>query len=201
MIDLTPTKVLWRWISPLLIISYGFAYTPLVFTSTMFFELFLQSFKTAFGASPEFHLEQAPLMAAYTIAFQLISTFLHYWHHRSMHSISVLWKIHKCHHSADVLTPITVTRNHPISGFLNQTRNGLCFGLTTAIFVYLFDQEMKLYKVVGGIGIFTLLHSTLGLSYLRHSRLWISFGPAVERFILGPPQHQVHHSKDPMHYS
>jgi predicted lipoprotein len=35
---------------------------------------------------------------------------------------------------------------------------------------------------------------------LRHSHVWLSYGPRMERILLSPAQHQVHHSVDPRHY-
>jgi sterol desaturase/sphingolipid hydroxylase (fatty acid hydroxylase superfamily) len=35
---------------------------------------------------------------------------------------------------------------------------------------------------------------------LRHSHVWLSFGPVLERVISSPAQHQIHHSDAPRHF-
>jgi len=32
---------------------------------------------------------------------------------------------------------------------------------------------------------------------LRHSHVWLSYGPWLERWFISPAQHQIHHSRDP----
>jgi len=42
-----------------------------------------------------------------------------YWlHHYLCHRVSFLWEFHKVHHTANVLTPITVFRVHPVDTWL-----------------------------------------------------------------------------------
>ena len=36
---------------------------------------------------------------------------------------------------------------------------------------------------------------------LRHSHIWLSFGPFVEHIFFSPAQHQIHHSTDPRHFN
>ena len=61
--------------------------------------------------------------------------FAHYLHHR----IPYLWSFHKTHHSAEVLTPITAFRFHPIKLILNGFILSLCVGPLVGIYKYLFD--------------------------------------------------------------
>jgi sterol desaturase/sphingolipid hydroxylase (fatty acid hydroxylase superfamily) len=49
--------------------------------------------------------------------------------HLASHRSPWLWELHKVHHSAEVLTPFTLYRLHPIEGFLNRSRGTL----TTAL--------------------------------------------------------------------
>lgn len=44
----------------------------------------------------------------------LLSDFLAYWAHRSMHRIPFLWRIHAMHHSSESLTWLAATRVHPL---------------------------------------------------------------------------------------
>jgi hypothetical protein len=36
---------------------------------------------------------------------------------------------------------------------------------------------------------------------LRHSHVWLSFGPVVEHVLNSPAQHQIHHSDAPRHFN
>jgi hypothetical protein len=36
---------------------------------------------------------------------------------------------------------------------------------------------------------------------LRHSHVWLSFGPVLERVLSSPAQHQIHHSDAPRHFN
>jgi len=63
----------------------------------------------------------------------LPSDFALYWMHRFYHRWNVIWPLHAVHHSAEVMTPFTTYRQHPLSllltgwgvaGFV-----GLCQGL------------------------------------------------------------------------
>src|SRR6056297_395478 len=49
-------------------------------------------------------------MLAATIIIVMAGDFCKYWAHRWHHEIPILWPFHAVHHSADVLTPLTVMR-------------------------------------------------------------------------------------------
>ncbi len=36
---------------------------------------------------------------------------------------------------------------------------------------------------------------------LRHSNIWLSYGPILSRIIISPAQHQIHHSTDEKHFN
>ncbi|MBC7171632.1 MAG: sterol desaturase family protein [Polyangiaceae bacterium] len=136
--------------------------------------------------------------AAYTLCLFVADDFTRYLVHRVMHRVPVLWQIHKVHHSAEVLTPLTIYRVHPLESVLMTVRAALTAGLVTGAFFYLYRDALTGWAVVG-VNVFSAAFTALG-SNLRHSHVWISFGPYVERLFLSPAQHQVHHSSDPRHY-
>jgi sterol desaturase/sphingolipid hydroxylase (fatty acid hydroxylase superfamily) len=53
--------------------------------------------------------------------------------------------------------------------------------------------------MIAGINAFFVV-ANAGLSALHHSHVWLSYGPVVERIIISPAQHQIHHSQDPAHH-
>ncbi len=133
--------------------------------------------------------------ATYTLALFLVSDFSRYLLHRWLHTVPWLWELHKVHHSAEVLTPFTVYRSHPIEGLLFALRGALVTGVVTGVFFHLFRAELGVLDVLG-VNALAFTFNLLG-SNLRHSHVWLSYGPWIERVLISPAQHQVHHSVEP----
>ena len=129
----------------------------------------------------------------YTITLFLVSDFTRYWLHRFLHTIPILWEFHKVHHSAKVLTPITFYRVHPIENFLFGLRYSLSVGFVTGIFVYFFGAMIDIYAVVG-VNVFLFVFSVFGAN-LRHSHVPFSYPRILEKWLMSPKQHQIHHSR------
>ena len=64
----------------------------------------------------------------FTISFFIVDDFSKFLVHMLMHKIKFLWCFHKIHHSAEVLTPMTVFRTHPIEGIIFVLRNAISQG-------------------------------------------------------------------------
>ncbi|WP_415063193.1 sterol desaturase family protein [Bdellovibrio sp.] len=133
----------------------------------------------------------------FTFAVFVWDDFLRFFNHWLMHKIPVLWEFHKLHHSARVLTPITLYRAHPVESFFAVLRNSLSLGVALGVFIFIFGSSFSLWTLMGING-FGFLFNLVGAN-LRHSQIPLGFG-AVERILISPIQHQVHHSKDPRHY-
>ena len=129
----------------------------------------------------------------YTITLFLVSDFTRYWLHRFLHTIPFLWEFHKVHHSAKVLTPITFYRVHPVENFLFGLRYSLSVGFVTGIFVYFFGAMIDIYAVVG-VNVFLFVFSVFGAN-LRHSHVPFSYPRILEKWLMSPKQHQIHHSR------
>jgi sterol desaturase/sphingolipid hydroxylase (fatty acid hydroxylase superfamily) len=129
----------------------------------------------------------------YTISIFLVSDFSRYWLHRFLHTIPFLWEFHKIHHSAKVLTPITFYRVHPVENFLFGLRYSLSIGLVTGVFIYFFGAMIDIYMIFG-VNAFIFIFSIFG-SNLRHSHVAISYGRFIEKWLISPKQHQIHHSR------
>ncbi len=138
-----------------------------------------------------FSYKQIVLM--YTISIFVVSDFTRYWLHRFLHTIPFLWEFHKIHHSAKVLTPITFYRVHPVENFLFGLRYSLSVGFVTGVFIYFFGAKVDIYMVFG-VNIILFVFSLFG-SNLRHSHIPFSYGEFIEKWLLSPKQHQIHHDK------
>ena len=123
------------------------------------------------------------------------SDFSRYLLHRLCHQIPLLWQFHQVHHSAEVMTPLTLYRSHPVENLLFTIRGILVTGLITGVFFYFFGTRAVQYQFLG-VNFFGLLFNFFGAN-LRHSHVWISYGSIVERVFLSPAQHQLHHSAHP----
>jgi sterol desaturase/sphingolipid hydroxylase (fatty acid hydroxylase superfamily) len=113
--------------------------------------------------------------------------------HRTMHRVPALWELHKLHHSAEVLTPITLYRIHPIESLLNQTRGVLTLGLVTGLFAWAFPGKLRAWEILG-VEAIGFVWTALGAN-LRHSHVWLTWGRALEHLFISPAMHQVHHAR------
>jgi sterol desaturase/sphingolipid hydroxylase (fatty acid hydroxylase superfamily) len=118
--------------------------------------------------------------------------------HLLAHRIPVLWEFHKIHHSAAVLTPITVLRMHPVDIVLNAWGVGVFVGLVKGVFTYGYAAEVSAFTVSElDIGTFAFF---LAGYHLRHTHIWLPFPKYIRNFISSPVLHQIHHSDQPRHY-
>jgi sterol desaturase/sphingolipid hydroxylase (fatty acid hydroxylase superfamily) len=118
--------------------------------------------------------------------------------HWLQHKLPVLWEFHKVHHSAEVLTPITVLRMHPVDIVLNALTTALLLGAANGVFLYLYAGAVAEMTVIGANVLSFLFF--LGGYHLRHSHVWILFPRGLREHISSPALHHIHHSKDPRHY-
>ncbi len=134
-----------------------------------------------------------------TLLLLMVSDFGTYWVHRVHHESRIFWPFHSLHHSAEVMTPITVFRKHPVYDLISTMVKGLFIGTLQGIFLAVFSQDPTFVTIVGvnaGYFLFNMAGSNL-----RHSHIWLSFGRVVEHVIISPAQHQIHHSLAPEHHN
>lgn len=143
-------------------------------------------------------LRSNPLnLFCFTILAFVFDDFLRFFHHVLMHKVPFLWRFHKTHHSARILTPITLYRAHPVESAMSAVRNSFASGVMIGVFIFLFESQFNVFTVLG-INFFGFTFNILA-SNLRHSHIPLSFGP-LEKIFISPKQHQIHHSTDPRHY-
>lgn len=128
----------------------------------------------------------------------LAQDFCRYWNHYLHHEHKYLWPFHAVHHSAEVMTPITFMRAHPMYSALQALMISAIVGTV---------QALILFAVVGQITPSIVYFGTLAFNiyvffggHLRHSHVWLSYGRKLEHILISPAQHQVHHSSDPKHH-
>ena len=134
----------------------------------------------------------------FTSFFFLLDDFSRFVLHLALHKVPSLWEFHKFHHSAETLTPLTVTRTHPVEAILFTLRSAIVQGGTIAIFIFLFGQQLSLFTILG-VNIFVVLFHGLG-SNLRHSHISVSYPNVIENCLMSPAQHHLHHSSSQKHF-
>ena len=134
----------------------------------------------------------------FTLFIFLLDDFSKYWVHRWMHKWPILWALHKVHHSAEVLTPMTVYRTHPLEGIVFTLRGTFTQGVSISTFIFFFGNNVDLFTVLG-VNVLLFLFNTAG-SNLRHSHIGIRYWSWLEYILISPAQHQLHHSVAQMHH-
>jgi sterol desaturase/sphingolipid hydroxylase (fatty acid hydroxylase superfamily) len=132
----------------------------------------------------------------YTVGFFIAYDFGRFVAHSLLHDVPLLWDFHKVHHSAEVLTPLTSYRTHPVDLFVMASVPNVTTGLVTGVAWYLCDGQIGFHTFLGlhaGIALFNLIGN------LRHWQVWISFGPVLNRWLISPAHHQIHHSREARH--
>ena len=146
-----------------------------------------------------FHATSAGTVAIlFTAFFFIFDDFSRFFVHRLMHKIPFLWAFHQVHHSAETMTPFTIFRTHPIEGVIFILRTSIVQGVVISVFIFLFGSKVDLVTVFGASLGVVIFHS-LG-SNLRHSHIKIRYPKIIERILISPGQHQIHHSTEKKHF-
>ncbi len=133
-----------------------------------------------------------------TLCLFIVDDFMRFLSHYLEHRVPFLWELHKVHHSARVLNFLTAERHHPIA--IVYTSLLMCVGaiIVNALFLSVFADKISTIVWLGG-NIFWVASNFLG-GTLRHSSVWLSYGPKIERWLISPAQHQIHHSASSQHF-
>jgi len=150
-----------------------------------------------FGSVNLIQLPWLLIAAVFTAVFFVAEDLSRFLLHRAMHRIPFLWRYHKTHHSAQILTPLTLHRVHPIEICLYYARGVLVFGVVSGVFIYVFGSKLSALDILGVDALGFLFNMVA--ANLRHSHIWLSFG-RFERVFISPAQHQIHHSTAPEHH-
>ena len=138
------------------------------------------------------------VVITYTSTVFLLDDFTKYIVHRWMHKFPILWALHKVHHTAEQLTPITIFRTHPFEGIVFSLRSAFTQGLAISCFFYFFGSSVSLVTVLGA-NVLVFAFNVCG-SNLRHSHIGIQYWSWLEYILISPAQHQLHHSIAEEHY-
>ena len=181
-------RVFTFFISPLLL-------TQLIVATFLFNQLLkIDWLTTASG----YAVSKSFVVFSYTATVFLLDDLTKYVVHRWMHKFPVLWALHKVHHTAEQLTPITIFRTHPLEGIVFSLRSAFTQGIAISSFFYLFGSSVSLMTVLGA-NVLVFAFNVCG-SNLRHSHIGIRYWNWLEYVLISPAQHQLHHSIAEEHY-
>jgi sterol desaturase/sphingolipid hydroxylase (fatty acid hydroxylase superfamily) len=139
------------------------------------------------------------LAGGLTTVLQFLAFELSYWAlHFAFHRLPSLWEIHKVHHSAEVMTPLTTGRLHPIEFIAFANSGGLALGVTYGVTRWLFGPDAAPFELFH-LNILLLLYLATS-HHLRHSGIWIAATGWLGHVVHSPAHHRIHHSTDPRHF-
>ena len=137
-------------------------------------------------------IPKSAVVLLFTLTIFLLDDLTKYFVHRWMHKFPILWALHKVHHSATELTPLTIYRTHPLEGVVFSLRSAFSQGTAISVFFFLFGDKVTLASVLG-VNIVIFIFNVAGAN-LRHSHIGIRYWSWLEYILISPAQHQLHHS-------
>jgi sterol desaturase/sphingolipid hydroxylase (fatty acid hydroxylase superfamily) len=119
----------------------------------------------------------------------LLHDFWFYWSHRIEHKVPVLWAFHKLHHSDELMNTSTWARDHFLQGGWRAFFSLFTLGMIV-------DLDLT---EAGKAALYSNMFLA-GLSQFYHSAIRVRL-PWVDRILVTPQVHRIHHSVDPEHYN
>jgi sterol desaturase/sphingolipid hydroxylase (fatty acid hydroxylase superfamily) len=180
---------IWLWVlerilRPLWAVSLFAAVAPFTEQSV------IGSLQWLFGATPALQINYA-WMLLYSLVSLLCYDFMFYAIHYTMHKVPALWAIHKVHHSAEVLTPLTRSREHFLAGPVWAAGAAFSYSIAGGIFAYLFDGGIT-QATIFNIGFFSLIFGFNGS--FRHYHVQFHYPRWLSKWLQSPVMHHTHHS-------
>lgn len=136
-------------------------------------------------------------MLLYSLVIMLYYDFVFFLIHYTEHKVPALWAIHKVHHSAEVLTPLTRYREHFLEGPIYAAGAALSYGFAAGLFAWLCEGDITQATLLN-IGFFTLLFGFTGV--FRHYHVQFHYPRWLSLWLHSPVMHHVHHSYLPQHW-
>ena len=173
-----------------------FVIAPLLLGSAVCSELTYHELSARLGPHterPESWLLWGTVVFIAVIAADFGTFYTHYLDHK----IGAMWEFHKVHHAADFLIPITNKRFHPVQQLFDNGGVALTTGVALGACAY--ALSLPIYdNTIAGIDAYFLVNA-LSFYHLRHSHIPMAYG-RLEKWLLSPAQHQLHHSREDRHW-
>jgi len=178
-------------------ILFVFVFSEIVVTSKGVQTLTERGFG-ALAKSPEIQLPDWLAILLTTLLWILAIDFGLWLGHYLMHKIPVLWEFHKVHHSAEVLTPVTAGRMHPLDDIFTGLFGSVLGGAASGTCYYLLAPKAHMFGILQ-LNVLTSIFYVAGF-HLRHSHIWLPYKGWFGRIFVSPAHHQLHHSRMERHW-
>ena len=175
---------------------HPFWYATLILTVGTATEAGVITLLSSIGTTPDLE-SSLGWMLLYSLCTLLIYDFVFYAIHYTEHKVPALWAIHKVHHSAEVLTPLTRYREHFLEGPLYAAGSAFSYGLAGGVFGWLFNGGIT-QATLFNIGFFSLLFGFNGS--FRHYHVAFHYPRWLSKWLHSPVMHHTHHSYLPQHW-
>ena len=179
-----------RGLMPIWVIAFLGTAAPFIEQNTM------AGLGALFGPSPELKISVL-WQFAYAVTTFLIADMIFFFTHLMMHKTKIGWAVHKVHHSAQVLTPLTRSREHFIAAPIWALGPAIGLSFAGAIFSYLFNGPITGITIMN-IGVFSLLYALNG--NFRHYHISFRYPRWLEYWLQSPGMHHTHHSHLEKHW-
>ena len=152
------------------------------------------------ATGPHAPLVANPLVAqaVMTLVLFLAYDFSYWLDHYLKHVVPALWPFHRVHHTAELLTPLTATRVHPVDTLIFVNIQVVIMGAVNgALHAALGDSTSSFTIGATNVIVVLFLYTVI---HLQHSHVPIRFSGVWGRIFFSPVHHHIHHSSDPAHY-
>ena len=178
---------------------YGLAFGWAVLSYQFLSNGVISALVALFGPTHPSALPEIVSRSIITVMLFLAYEFGYWLNHYLSHRIPFMWEFHRVHHSAEVLTPITSCRVHPVYTIIFANILAISAATTNGVANYVFGDTSYQYALSDtNIILVLFIHTYV---HLQHTHLWISFRGLLGRVFMSPAHHQVHHSTDPRHFN
>ena len=152
----------------------------------------------AFGVMPPLAIAPLARDAIFTLALFVVYDFSYWVDHFLKHKIRLLWEFHRVHHTAEVLSPLTVFRMHPIDSLIFTNIVAVAVGTVYGIGTHVFGSAAHEAALSGtNIILVVFIFATV---HLQHSHIDIRFRGWLGKIFFSPAHHHIHHSTLVEHY-
>jgi sterol desaturase/sphingolipid hydroxylase (fatty acid hydroxylase superfamily) len=138
----------------------------------------------------------AGVVVSFTLLTALAYDYGRFLSHFVQHRVPVLWEFHKVHHSAEVLTPISSFRAHPIDQMIEFLFRLIGTAVVSGVFAHFYATGIAELTVLNYSALTFVYYLT---AHLRHSHIPVGFG-RFSTVMVSPVMHQLHHSANPDHF-
>ena len=128
-----------------------------------------------------FNLAPTPIWIAGVLSFLLLDLLI-YWQHRLFHTVPLLWRVHRMHHTDTSIDVTTALRFHPIEMVLSLLLKSCAVVL--------------LGVPVVAVLVFEIMLNATAMFNHANLRLPLGLDRVLRLFVVTPDMHRVHHSVD-----